>query len=631
MYLRDCGLQGCDCIMKLIEAIVRSARNIVPPDVLEELIMQLEINETFDASPAGAILMGVYILEYVGFPKYVDAILEEKHTTIEQLKARYRNKTAIENPMVPSTGILLSLIVADMIACPRNITPAYKFEEMAEQWRTGPLLGIEPSILNDDRIGRAMSVIGANIRNLQEVLFNMIMDTGKKAGIPLNKFILDTTLLELDGKFKDAPKVVPGRGTNSFSQMIVSLVIASGSRLPVGFGVLPGNTSDSSTLPDIYGMVNRVADDGAVEFLMDRIYPTPSNIRFLEEQKRERMVFWVSPLKTGLSEKRARELIDMAYDKDEWEPIGYRSTKEINAKTDPPLTAFETTWTLTEKIKPELEPGQSRRPRGSIRTINIDVRCVFYRHELNAQREKENRKIKIEELENALHEFHRKLNTRKYREREYCEKKLAELLKSYSCVKKFANCELSVSDKGVIIFKWLWDTAAIDQESKYDGVFALLTNYSKKQVNHNRLVTKYRGRDQVEINFKEMRGILDLERVLYQRPERIDTFVFLKVIAFFVLAFLRSYAMKEGVKTTVVKIRESMGDMLLIENSVMPLEMKIYGIARDTEMNRMFRELFSLPDPLELIKVLSEEEKARIDGYVQKWYEKWLKSRHEPR
>jgi hypothetical protein len=77
---------------------------------------------------------------------------------------------------------------------------------------------------------------------LSQLNLNMTQYTGQK------KFILDTTLLN----FKDAPKVVPGRGRDSFSQLIVSLVIASGSRMPVGFGVLPGSTSDSTTLPDVY-------------------------------------------------------------------------------------------------------------------------------------------------------------------------------------------------------------------------------------------------------------------------------------------------------------------------------------------------------------------------------------------
>jgi len=611
--------------MNEIGAILTSAQKLLPPDAQAYLFSNLGMAENLEAAPAGAILMGMYILDYVGFPRYVDELQGEEHTSIEQLKEYYQSRQVFKTPVVPSTGIILSLLVADMIACPRTITPAYKFEEKAKEWRTGPLLGIEPSLLNDDRIGRAMSAVGVDPNTMEEVLYNMVMNAGKKAGIPLNKFILDTTVLELDGKFKDASKVVPGRGMNTFAQLIVSLVIASGSRLPVGFGVLAGNTSDSSTLPGIYGTVNRIADDGAVEFLMDRIYPTPSNILFLKEHENERMVYWVSPLKMGLSEKRVRELIDEADRESKWKSIGYRSTKERKAKTEPPLTAFETTWTLTEKVKPDLEPGEKRRPRGSIQTIEIDVRCVFYRHAISAENEKERRRFKVKQLEEALQDFCIKLNKRSYQKLDYCENKLSELLKAFACVKKFVQCSFSQTEKGVISLTWFWDEAAIEEEAKYDGVFALLTNYTNKQVNPNQLVAKYRGRDEVEVDFKGMRGLLDLERVLFQRPERIDCYVFLKVMAFFVLAFLRSYAGMEGVKTTEKQIQESMGDILLVENRILPLGIKTYAIARDTELNMLFRKIFSLPEPRVLIKVMSEAEVAQVDYYVRKWHEVWVK------
>lgn len=611
--------------MKEIGAIIKSSQKLIPERARNELIEQLGTAETLEAAPAGAILMGMHILEYVGFPRYIDELQREEHTTIEQLKEHYQSRSALKKPMIPSTGIILSLLVADMIACPRSISPAYKFEEKAKEWRTGALLGIEPSLLNDDRIGRAMSAVGADPNTMEEVLYNMIMNAGKKAGIPLNRFILDTTVLQLDGKFENAPKVVPGRGMNSFSQLIVSLVIASGSRLPVGFGVLAGNTSDSSTLPGIYETVNRIADDGSVEFLMDRIYPTPSNILFLKEHEQERMVYWVSPLKMGLSEKRVRELIDEADRESKWKSISYRSTKERKAKIEPPLTAFEATWTLTEKVKPELEPGQKRRPCGSIQTIEIEVRCVFYRHELNAENERKRREMIKERLEDALQEFCLKLNKRKYQKLDYCENKLSELLKAFSCVKKFVQYSLSQTEKGVISLTWSWNEAAIEEEAKYDGTFALLTNYTSKQVNPNQLITKYRSRDEVEVDFKGMRGILDLERVLFQRPERIDCYIFLKVMAFFVLAFLRSYAEREGVKTTEKQIQESMGDILLVENCILPLGVKTYAIARDTELNVLFRKIFSLPEPRVLIKVMSDSEVAQVDYYVRRWYEAWLK------
>ena len=189
-------------------------------------------------------------------------------------------------------------------------------------------------------------------------------------------------------------------------------------------------------------------------------------------------------------------------------------------------------------IKPDLQPGQKRRPKGSIKTVEIVVRCVYYRHELNAERERENRQFKMEQMDKSLQEVRCKLNKRKYRDLEFCKNKLSKLLNSYSDVKEFVKCDISQTSEGVISLVWAWDYEGIQQESKYDGIFALLTNYTKKQVNKNVLIKKYRNRDEVEVDFKEMKGLLDLERVLFQRPERIDTYVFIKVIAFFVLTFM---------------------------------------------------------------------------------------------
>ena len=47
----------------------------------------------------------------------------------------------------------------------------------------------------------------------------------------------------------------------------------------------------------------------------------------------------------------------------------------------------------------------------------------------------------------------------------------------------------------------------------------------------------------------------------------------------------------------------------------------MHQIGRDTAMNKLFREMFSLPDPAELIKILIDTENSRIDEYVHNWYE----------
>lgn len=84
-----------------------------------------------------------------------------------------------------------------------------------------------------------------------------------------------------------ANKVCPGRGQDSLSQLVTSLVVASGSRLPVAFDVLPGGTNDSTTLPKALAAMDRVSPPGPIEWIADRIFPTAKNILFLKNQKHE--------------------------------------------------------------------------------------------------------------------------------------------------------------------------------------------------------------------------------------------------------------------------------------------------------------------------------------------------------
>ena len=70
-----------------------------------------------------------------------------------------------------------------------------------------------------------------------------------------------------------------------------------------------------------------------------------------------------------------------------------------------------------------------------------------------------------------------------------------------------------------------------------------------------------------------------------------------------------------------------MGNVLIVETPILPIGMKAYGIGRDTELNKLFREMFSLPDPVDLIKILIDTEKSKIDEYVQNWYESFKREK----
>ena len=420
----------------IIEKIIK-----LPEPNRSKLLEVIKITDKAKSSPAGAILVGMHLLEKLGVTKLIDECLGEENKTINEMKKEYNSSQGKKDrtPPIPSTGAILSLLVADMIARPKNLIRLYQVQQIAEEWQTASLLGISPKVLTDDRIAECMTKLGTDSKIMNEILYLLTIKVSQKFDIPLNRFFIDTSVLQLDGTFKNAEKVTPGRGRDSLSQLIVSLAIAQGSRLPVGLAICAGNTFDGDTLKHSFESINRIASQGPVELIMDRIFPTPTNINYLNEQRNVRECNWVSPLKIGLSEKSFKELVKNAYENEMWKPLEYRSAKDKKAEKEPKLKAFETNWTLKQKIVPELEEGQSRRAKGSIKVLEIIVRCVVYRDEEKAALEKSARMRNLDKLENNLEEFKGKLNKYTYKTIEGCKKGLENIGSTSTFVKSPKN------------------------------------------------------------------------------------------------------------------------------------------------------------------------------------------------
>jgi len=474
--------------------------------------------------------------------------------------------------------------------------------------------------LNDDRLLRTLSKLGVNPSDMEDILQGMTLDVSEQFKIGLSRFFVDGSVLQLDGVFAQASKVCPGRGQDSLSQLVASLVVASGSRLPVSFDVLPGGTNDSTTLPKALVAMDRVAPPGPIEWIADRIFPTAKNILFLQNQKQREYRF-IAPLKTGVSERRFLELTDQAWDQEQWKNIHYRSAEETRKNRERSYQAYETKWTLTDIEKPELQPGQTRRPKGSIIYHEVIVRCAVYRHGFKADQELQNREKQRVACEAALEDFLKKLNKRNLQTLSECEQAGVRLLKEFPKVKPFVNLELSENAHKAVVLSWTWDEDAYTRQKRYDGIFAMLTNHPQ-DVSANELLCRYRDRNQVEMNFRDLKGLLDLERIFMQIPERIDAYLFIKVLAYFVLAFLRWYAEEHGYgKMTEAKIQDQLSEMGISRISIEPLGIDKWSVANDNPLTIFFRSSLGLPDPHETINILNTltDANRQITLWLQDW------------
>lgn len=585
----------------------------IPPDAQYTLLQHLKLTEV-KYTPAGAVLVAMHLLTGLGVARLIDHVLGEAHTSIDELK---QHRSVGRKP-IPSSGIIICLLVADMLAYPKRIARVYKVQQLAQEWHTDELLGIDPAVLNDDRLLRTLSKLGIHPTAMTDILQRMSIDVSERFGLSLSRFFVDGSLLQLNGSFNKAEKVVPGRGKDSLSQLVTSLVIASGSKIPISFNVLAGNTNDSTTLPQAMLAMDKVAPAGPIEWIADRIFPTAKNILFLQSQK-EREFRFIAPLKTGISEKRFRILVDQAWEREQWSDIHYRSSEEIRKNLPRSYQSYETIWTLTDTEKPELEAGQTRRPKGSIKHHEVTVRCMIYRHKQKAEQELQDRLKQRDACEMALKELEKKLNKRNLQTVKDCEVAGKEMMKEFSKVRSFVNITFSENPHKAVIVSWTWDEEAYALQQLYDGVFAFLTNHPINDVSSNEVLYRYRDRNQIEMNFRDLKGLLDLERIFMQIPERIDAYLFVKVLAYFVLAFLRWYTEEHGYgKLTEAKIQDSLGELGISRISIEPLGINKWSVANYNALTEFLRTSLGLPDPHELVDILNR----MVDP--QKQIEKWL-------
>lgn len=367
--------------------------------------------------------------------------------------------------------------------------------------------------------------------------------------------------------------------------------------------------------------MDRVAAPGIIEWIADRIFPTAKNILYLKNQTQREYRF-IAPLKIGVSEKRFRQLVDQAWASQAWQNIHYRSAAEIRKNMERTYQAYETEWTLTEKEKPELEPGQTRRPKGSTIIHEVTVRCTIYRHGHKAEQEKQKRQQQREECEKALQEFAKKLNKRNLQTVEECRKAGENLLKKFPKAKPFVDLSFSENAHKAILLSWNWNEITYAREELYDGVFAMLTNHPEEEVSANETLHRYRDRNQIEMNFRDLKGLFDLERIFIQIPERIDAYLFVKVLAYFVLAFLRWYAEEQGYgKLTEVKIQDQFSELGISRIRMEPLGIDKWSVANDNPLATFYRASLGLPDPHEFIEILNEMTDA--EQQITQWLHTW--------
>ena len=589
----------------------------LPKKVLKKIMPKFKVTVP-QANPAGAVLMGVFLARSIGIGKTIDDYLGEEYITYEHLR---EDKATDSKKCRVSTGLACEIMIGDMVGRNQNLTRLYKFEEACENWQVEKILGVPAQKFNDDKMGRALDAVNSNPELMSNVLQSTVLSTAKNFGTPLDRFYNDTSSVPVFGAMENNKKVEYGYGgLPGLKQLVQNLTISAGASIPVTSAIDPGNVQGGTTFERSFEMVKKFTDDREFEMIIDRGILTQDNMHLMLTRSNKKAIF-IGPLKDELSKSWVLKQLDNFKEKDHVS-ITYRSKKEIERELSPHYTALETEYTFKVELDPPSKDkkckDKKRRQKGERKFVNHTVRAVIYCDLDKKQKEKERRYKRITQMESALTELNGKLNKRNLITVEACNQAVDKVFKGQPEMRKLFNVTSYLNQHNAVIMSWLKDDSVIPEFEKTDGIFVLLTNHDKEKVDANELITRYRGRNDIEMSFKFLKGALDLQQIFLRVPERMEAYCFLKVLAMLVLNLAAWLLGQHGKKMSPQKLQKELGDITIVEQRLDPIGVRHWVGTNIPKTVDVLVSLFNLPHPLELVAIINAS--INFSDEVEKWF-----------
>lgn len=178
-----------------------------------------------------------------------------------------------------------------------------------------------------------------------------------------------------------------------------------------------------------------------------------------------------------------------------------------------------------------------------------------------ARLDQQKRQTSLKRLLNNLDHIRRQLNERRYAERDYVVEQIAQARRG-NPAKPLVVCDLQGTDHA-LHFQFHLDRERLAQEQALDGRYGLGTNAA--HLSADEAVSLFKGQDQVEKQFRTVKGPLEIRPVFLHRDERIEGVIFITLVALLVRALLRVQGQHVGWARSVDRLLAEFAPWSVVE------------------------------------------------------------------
>ncbi len=467
-------------------------------------------------------------------------------------------------------GTVALVLALNRLMSPR---PLYKVADWMAQTALGDILGISAKKLHDRRIGDLLDAIHPHIDNIWK---DIVHQAFRVYGISLDFIHYDITSVYFQGEYEDADLVNYGYSRDKRSdckQVNLRLNITDEDGIPVAFKVISGNTTDRTT---------PIENMRALRELLDAM-PNSSDIIIVSDQA-----------------MLDADVIIQYHQQD----IGYLGPLPTLKEYEDVLMSVSTAELQEHPLKYRPKSQKEGEPPiyyGVLRTVSIsskkvegtvEARVLILYSTNKAKLDEGKRNTLVNRFLARLETIGKHLNMRKYKKKAYTLEQIGKAQRKYGFVRSLVDIQLTGED-GQLALSFSINEEQVAKAKERDGRYMLGTN---RPLSEEEMLTHYKRQDRIEKRIRTIKGPIHIRPMFLHKQERIESLVFICMLALLAFSILEMLAKRAGICMTGESILKQFQTSTVI-HTIFRDGSSWKQLAPLTQFQREFIQALDLPDP----------------------------------
>ena len=424
------------------------------------------------------------------------------------------------------------------------------------------VLGVDAEQLNEDKFYRNMDKLHGHRMEVERELYAREKSLFNLEG---SLVLYDLTNTYFEGQAARNPKAMRGHSKEMRTdcKLVAMGLMLDADGFPIGHEVFAGNTIDGNTVEVMLdGLEARTGREGGSTVVMDRGFASEDNLKLVRSRHYDYLM------------------------------AGFQQQRNALLKDFEDLVGWEAIQPSANKV-----PVQIKRIEKGDEVFLLCVSSARAEKE-RAIRERQEKKL-VKDLEALVKAVAKALEQGEPMADKDLGERIGRLRERYPRAGRYY-----LVDRKEGILEWTLRAEQRARAEELDGAYFLRT--SRKDMGPEEIWRTYIALTRIESAFRDLKGTLDMRPVYHQKEIRVETHVFLAVLAFHLQAVIERTLKEAGDPTSWETLREELSTHHVVTTLLPTADGKTLAIRRgsvpDRRVGEIYRHLNLDPEPMTPIR-----------------------------